>query len=938
LFVNVEKIETYVKLFNHIKKNFLKQYDLLLFVETYLLDADYTIEGFKSIHILGRETGGRPMRGTSLFYNARVGKLKHYEFEDDIIIAYFNHISVICAYLPPDMLENEVQTQLLDILDKVPCKDNLILAGDLNCRIDNPISLKGQCLIDLADETNLTIANNDFNARTYIVGNKSSTVDVALFGKNISKLEFELLPVMSFRGHVPFSFKFSAKIPDSQSSYSSKYIQRKLDENLVNENITFLINNLNFANNTGNIELFNKELNSFINFCRLERNESARASKSWFNSACYAQKKKVLQAYRPLKYTNDHYHLANYSNEKRIYKEMCYESSLNFAKKEEINLLNKIEIIPYQIFTLNKAKRVENAFDIDNLVSHATKLVNKDNLPHDGRLGFRDFLVNNDYGRDLRHDPISRTELEYLYPLMKNNKAAGTDNIFNENLKTVFPHILPQIQNFLNNCLEQSLTPKQWKESKLKMLYKGKGDREDVNSYRGISIGNSLFNLLDKIMYYRILKAFEEHIPANQFGFLPYRSTLQAIERVHGKILETLNSETSETCLFVVFIDLNKAFDTLDRKFLFQKLMSANKLSYLDLKFIAETLDVNFLKISDGVYESETIVQSNGVRQGAPSAPLNFDIAISDAHTEVFSKYPGIDTTWYADDGCFSSTDLNLLKCALTDLVPYLKERGLSLNVKKTKVVKFRRGGKRPLNEELTLNGENIEFVPTFNYLGVTFQTTGSCFTQHIIARARAARFAGFEIKNLSKLSMETALKIFHMKVAPMATYAIQIVWQFLSLQNLLKLESVKACFLKRALCLSQKSRSRFSYALADTTFFVEEIREQFKLPKTQNYKDFIELQYSKLASIDEDFHKTQAMQTTKWKEPQFDKKHIFTRFAVHGFHYHICENTKYHESALETCICTLCNEKCSQYHLEKCSKRILSVTHYATLPNPSKS
>jgi hypothetical protein len=280
---------------------------------------------------------------------------------------------------------------------------------------------------------------------------------------------------------------------------------------------------------------------------------------------------------------------------------------------------------------------------------------------------------------------------------------------------------------------------------------------------------------------------------------------------------------------------------------------------------------------------------------------------------------------------------LHILRRALIEIIQYYKERGLTLNLSKTKIVKFRKGGKPGFKDELIVNGEKIEFVPTFNYLGVILQTSGSCFTQHIIARARAARFAGFEIKNLSQLSMETVLKLFHMKVAPMATYAIQIVWPYLSLQNLLKLESVKSSFLKRALCMSQKSRSRLAYALADTIFFVEEIFEKFDLPETQNYKDFLELQYSKLASIDEDFHKTQAMKTNKWKEPQFDKRHLFTRFAVHGFHFTICENKKHHENALETCICSLCKEKCSLYHLETCKKRILPIIHYATL-KPSKS
>jgi hypothetical protein len=208
---------------------------------------------------------------------------------------------------------------------------------------------------------------------------------------------------------------------------------------------------------------------------------------------------------------------------------------------------------------------------------------------------------------------------------------------------------------------------------------------------------------------------------------------------------------------------------------------------------------------------------------------------------------------------------------------------------------------------------------------------SGSCFTQHIISRARAARFAGFEIKNLSKLSLETALKLFHLKVAPMATYGIQIAWVHLSVNNLLYLEKVKAGYLKRALCVAQTTKSRLVYALANTIFFVEEIREKFKLPETPNFKLFRELQYSKLATINDNFLNTKAFKSEDWKGPQYDKRHLYTRFAVHGFHYHICENKEYHE-ALDSCICSLCKERCTQYHLEDCTKRLLPITHYATL------
>jgi len=61
------------------------------------------------------------------------------------------------------------------------------------------------------------------------------------------------------------------------------------------------------------------------------------------------------------------------------------------------------------------------------------------------------------------------------------------------------------------------------------------------------------------------------------------------------------------------------------------------------------------------------------------------------------------------------------------------------------------------------------------------------------------------------------------------------------------------------------------------------------------------------------------------WKRPNFEKRHVYTRFSCHGFHFLICENIEFHD-ADENCICELCNEKCGHYHLKSCINRKQSL------------
>jgi hypothetical protein len=137
---------------------------------------------------------------------------------------------------------------------------------------------------------------------------------------------------------------------------------------------------------------------------------------------------------------------------------------------------------------------------------------------------------------------------------------------------------------------------------------------------------------------------------------------------------------------------------------------------------------------------------------------------------------------------------------------------------------------------------------------------------------------------------------------------------------------------------LSKFALSRYTYWLADTTFFVHDIKLKFDLPETDCYKEFMKLQFEKMIDVPLSFFQTHAFSNQSWKGPLFDKRHISTRFAVHGFHYLICTDKTFHFMATENCICSLCKGPCSQHHLANCPKRVLSLEHYAKIKPPSKT
>jgi len=388
-----------------------------------------------------------------------------------------------------------------------------------------------------------------------------------------------------------------------------------------------------------------------------------------------------------------------------------------------------------------------------------------------------------------------------------------------------------------------------------------------------------------------------------------------------------------KTPLYALFLDVKKAFDSVDRKVIFQKLIDSKELSKVELNFIAHILDLNFLNIVDGVAISKLIVQSNGVRQGGCSSPFFFNFSISEIN-KVLKNLKGVTVMLYADDIVLTSENLTLLKEALQLLKNYLLMRNLKLNLEKCKIMKFRNQGKGRYRAEdvLELDGVKIEFVREFTYLGVVFQVSGTTFTKHIEKRVRSALLATYNIRELRNLSVDTAAKLFDLKISPIASYAIEAIWPFLNAGDFEKLEKVKTRFFKKVLGLSKYTRSRFVYELLDTDLFMHDLKQKFSLPETIAFNKFFEERLLNKLNICDEFYETETMENFAWKNALFTDRHVFTRFACHGYHHLFCKNQSFHFEAENECLCNFCGQLCKQYHILTCSEKKISLREAARM------
>jgi len=234
--------------------------------------------------------------------------------------------------------------------------------------------------------------------------------------------------------------------------------------------------------------------------------------------------------------------------------------------------------------------------------------------------------------------------------------------------------------------------------------------------------------------------------------------------------------------------------------------------------------------------------------------------------------------------------------------------------------MKFRRGGRLARSDVLSIEGRSIEFVPKFQYLGLWITTRGNSYSFHIADRVSKALAAAWNIKKPHRLSLRIALRVFDMKLAPMASYGVEIIWGHLSSQQLIQLDRVKPSFLKRVLSLHRSAPNRLVYLLCDTPTFIDELKRRFCLPDTPGYLDFLRHQEIKFAEVNPDFYQPVAMSSEGWKSTGSTTRHLTTRFSIHGFHHKVCINNACFDPS-PSCRCSYCNLPCPIYHAGECSK-----------------
>ena len=367
--------------------------------------------------------------------------------------------------------------------------------------------------------------------------------------------------------------------------------------------------------------------------------------------------------------------------------------------------------------------------------------------------------------------PVTLDELEEALGKAANGKSADEDGIIMEQWKAAGSVALLVVVDILNRMLDGEVLDEMGRV-KMTLIHK-KGPKTVVGNYRAVSVGPMLEKLFSMVWGAR-LTAWAEHnglLCETQWGFRARRGTGDAIFTVEA--LLTLARHRQEK-LVLVFVDFTKAFDTIDRDRLWDKLARMGVPEQVLVMFRMAYGEVwGRIKDVDGT-KSPYVSFKTGVKQGDPLSTLFFILFINDVVAFMRANGArGVDVEGeggepvlnlvallFADDTTLVAKSIPDARRLLKLLSAYACMNGLEVNVAKTQWMGYRTGR---TSGGLSYREVELKKVDSFCFLGYHLTSTGSAQVHLASRQARMTTSLGMWLRLIrlqpgmpSKLMLDT--------------------------------------------------------------------------------------------------------------------------------------------------------------------------------------
>ena len=756
------------------------------------------------------------------------------------------HMTVLGAYAPTLDAEEEVKDRfyglLQDTLHSISANDKLVLVGDFNARVGNSKNLwggvlgshgVGKCnanglrLLSLCAENNLVITNTLFKLRNmhkttwmHPRSKKWHLIDYIITRKADSR-DFLITKVM--RGAdgctdhrmVRSKLRVHLRTPVRKSAPSAKLNVGSLKENEIREQLkTKLRDQLNVVTEetfaqTSDMLTERWTISSTINeVSRTVLGTMRKKNRDWFDEQ--RQDIQVLLNQRnhahkaKLQVPNDANQRAYAETRSRLQRE------LRVMENEWWTRL-AAEIQDYadsgnqqQFYSAVKAaygarqgtKYPVRAADGEELLTDRSEVLQRWAEHYRQLLSQQataDLSIVEEFPEQRTLNELdlapSLEEVEAAIKSQKTGKAAGPDGVPGEVLLYGGAAVVQCMYSFISAVWTAGEVPQQWKDADIISIYKKKGDRAVCGNSRGIALLSSGGKVLTRIILSRLIHSIAEDVlPESQCGFRKNRSTTDMVfvaRQLQEKCIEQHGS------LYMVFVDLTKAFDTINRPLMWMVLERLGCPPNF-LGIIRSLHEGAMARVMGDGAKSDPFEVCAGVRQGCVVAPVLFNLFIAAVfsaakrHMEpgdgvnlryrldgsLFNlrrlrattkvSFENIVELQYADDAAIVASSRVSLQRSLGTLESAYSRAGLKINTDKTEALSTTPIGVEPAT--FYINNTAIKNVDTFTYLGSVLNKEGGITddVQRRIGLASAAFGRLSERVFLNKnLRLDTKVKVY---------------------------------------------------------------------------------------------------------------------------------------------------------------------------------
>ena len=374
-------------------------------------------------------------------------------------------------------------------------------------------------------------------------------------------------------------------------------------------------------------------------------------------------------------------------NSKNIYYNEFFEVNNNNIKKTWEGIRSIVNISKPKMPSVSQIKVNEKVIDNPKKVVEA----------------FNNFFVNvgPNTEKNIPINPITkpeqylknRNQLEFLIAHISNeeildiinqleNKSTGPQSIPIKLLKLIPDLIIIPLCMIINQSFITGKYPDALKISKVIPIHKN-GDTSNLNNYIPISLLSIFDKIMEKLMHKQLYDFLQEHniLFQNQFGFRKNNSTTFALLQITEKIKETIDNKKYGCG---IFIDLSKAFDTVNHEILLRK-MEHYGIRGVALDWFTSYLSNRKQYVYLNGEPSQLDNITCGVPQGSVQGPLLFLIYINDLPniSEVLQLYLfADDTNIYYEAESIDKLE-KIINKELKKLYTWLVVNRLSLNIKK---------------------------------------------------------------------------------------------------------------------------------------------------------------------------------------------------------------------------------------------------------------